>query len=186
MRKIILILGSSVLGIALVLAGTWWWAVTHIDLSGVRIDKTNVSQVVKQVDTISRAVRDGSIPTRKVDFSSVGQPEKESELLSFRYFLPIYLFAFGSSPADAPDLRRLLSLANLNANQRKLVERDSRDCVFFPFAHDSYLINCDGWHSATADTLESLVARFDTETEKFYVIEGHVFLYAPQPVARPR
>jgi hypothetical protein len=46
------------------------------------------------------------------------------------------------------------------------------------------LLNCDGWRTPEAKNLESLVERFDTETEKFYVVEGHVFLYAPPSSAR--
>lgn len=138
----------------------------------------------KQVNTITDAVHNGTIPYRKVNLTSVGLPSGEARLLELQGLLENYEVVFGRPPQDVSELRQLKDGQSLTFIQRWHIEKIARECHIFAFPQDSFLLNCDSWPVPTSESAHSLVEGFDKETEQFYVVGGHLFLYAPPPMSR--
>lgn len=165
-----------------------WWVVSHLDFSYVgQVTEVNARDVAQNVDAVARGVEEGKLPWRKLDLTSVGAQGKEAQLVELRRLLQVFEVGLGRAPKDASDLKHLTSQRSLSFSQRRLVEKDASECEIFTFPQDSYLLNCDGWRAegSIPKNLEPLIEHFDPETEKFYVVGGHVFLYAPPSSARP-
>ncbi|MFZ0634255.1 MAG: hypothetical protein WA755_09790 [Candidatus Acidiferrales bacterium] len=185
MKKLItyfvIALASAGLGLGLVR----WWVIAHLDLSrAVYIQKEPASTIANLVDDLDGKIKSGELPSIKEDFASVGSRTQEARLLELRRFVQSFEVGYGRPPRDSSELGRLATEGELSLQQRRLVQKDARDCQVFPMPGDSYLLNCDEWHPTQSESLSQFVARLDKETERFYVIGGHVFVYSPPFVGR--
>src|SRR5260370_23497214 len=186
MRKVALCFLGTLSCLVLAFVVIRWWVVSHLDFSQVgQVRVISPGSLTQQIDSLALDMKQGKAPWRKVDLASVGAPREEARLLWLRHLVQVFEVGFGRLPKDASELHQLILQVSPSFHQRKLLEEDARECGIFTFPQDSYLLNCDGWRTAEAKNLESLVERFDTETEKFYVVGGHVFLYAPPSSVRP-
>ncbi len=174
--------------IALVVAAfglAWYWFIASFHLSNNLVPKNTtaiVDEFGKHLQSISQKAAKGEIPSRKIDFSSVGHLEMESELLMLRHWMEVYEISEGSPPKQAIDLQRLVAGASLEAEQKKRIQNLIQDCQILMPNEDSYLLNCDGWRPKTVYDIQEFITRFDLETEKFYIQSDHVFLYGPAPI----
>ena len=137
------------------------------------------------IGSISRT-RQKPFQFRKVNLRSVGCPNQEAELLEVRHWVYMYKLSFGKLPERSSDFERMTKEGSLDASQKSLIKGIARKCQIFAFGSDSYLLNCDGARLQGDDDLHRLIHKFDQETEKFYVSDSHIFLYAPAPVAMNR
>jgi hypothetical protein len=186
MRKVALCFLGTLSCFVLVFVLIRWWVVSHLDFSQVgQVSTISPARLTKDVDSLALDIKDGKTPWRKVDLASVGAPEEEARLLGLRHLVEVFEVGLGRPPNDASELQQIILKASPRFRQRRLLDEDARECGIFTFPQDSYLLNCDGWRPAAPNDLRSLVERFDSETEKFYVVGGHVFLYAPPSSARP-
>ena len=184
MRRVAIWLLAVAVTVALAVVAVRWWAVAHLDFSNVgRTTEVRPSDVAAQVEALAQDVKEGKVPWTKVDLTSIGAPGAEAQLLELRRLLQVFEVGFKRPPKDASELRLLITQGHLSSHQRRLVEEDAGRCNIFVFPEYSYLLNCDGWHPAGEEVPKSLVERFDVETERFYLVHGHVFLYAPPSVA---
>jgi hypothetical protein len=186
MRKMAMSFFGTLSCFVLVFVLIRWWVVSHLDFSQVgQVSAISPVRLAKEVDSLALDIKEGKTPSRKVDLASVGAPEEEAQLLGLRHLVEVFEVGFRRPPKDASELQQLILQASPMFRQRRLLDEDARECGIFTFPQDSYLLNCDGWRPAEPNDLRSLVERFDSEIEKFYVVEGHVFLYAPPSNARP-
>jgi hypothetical protein len=186
MRRVGICFSVLVLCAVLAVIVMRWWVIDHLNFSQVghtiQADPRNAAQML---ETLARDIKDGTIPTRSIDLASVGAPDEEARLLGLRHLFQVFVIAFGGPPKSAADLKRLLTLRSLDSQQQEIVEEDSRKCLILAFPEDSYLLSCDGWRFQNPEDLQLLRQKFDSTTERFYLVGGHVFLYAPPSVARP-
>ncbi len=100
--------------------------------------------------------------------------------------MQVYEISFGKTLTQSSDLQRMkLS----KPEEQRAVAEVVGECEILESVSDSYLLNCDGWRPSQAQ-LRDTVNQFDTQTVKFYVLDGHVVLYAPpfvrnEPTAKP-
>lgn len=135
-------------------------------------------------DEIIRSIAAGKpIQLRKVDLHSVGSPYTEFQLLEFRHWVQMYALSSGKLPERSSDLERTNREAWLKADQKKLIENIARKCQIFTLGNDSYLLNCDGARVQGLENAQHIVEPLGHEAERFQIVDGHVFLYAP-PLAR--
>lgn len=142
--------------------------------------KTKLENLGEYLNSLDNKIKKGDIPSRKLDTTSVGNPKMEFKLLTFRHWIEVYGVSFGNLPGQSSDLNRLVEEGSLKAEQKKLIRDLINQCQIFRFTGgDSYLLNCDGWQLQTPQDAQRVTEHFDSETEKFYVSDGHIFLYAP-------
>src|SRR5260370_6208661 len=94
-----------------------------------------------EVDKLDKRAREGTIPWRAVDHSSVGYPQQEAKLLQLRSGIDFFSGAFGHLPTDIKEMSRLP--AQPANNYESLIG----DCQILTIGSDSYILNCDGWSS---------------------------------------
>jgi hypothetical protein len=181
--KIVITLSAALVCAYLLL---WYYVQKTFTLDISVRELTSKAQAIgKEANTTADRIRNGTILYRKVDLKSAGMPAEEARLLELRRLLMAYEVAFGRPPRDASELRQLNDKESLTLLQRRAVEKVVRQCQVFSFSLDSYLLDCDGWPAPSGQALRSFLERFDKETEGFYVVDGHVFLYAPPPAVHP-
>jgi hypothetical protein len=185
MRKVALCFLGTLTCFVLAFLVIRWWVVSHLDFSRIgQVSVVSPAAVGEQIKILALDAKNGKQPWNKLDLSSVGVPGEEAKLLGLRHLIQVFEVGFGRPPKDASELqRRILEVAPINFAQRKVLEEDARDCAIITFQQNSYLLNCDGW--PRRDDPKFLVEHFDNETEKFYAVEGHVFLYAPPSSPHP-
>lgn len=186
MRKIAIWLCSAILVLVLGFLGFRQWVIAHLDFSSLGQPSNGAADVMRAIVAVASGVKEGRIAWRKADYSSVGFPQKERELLDLRRALDLFEIAYGHLPAKSGDL---MSLANpqqdTNATERRTCARLATECQLVPLGKDSFLLNCDGWPLPNEAAVHSLVGTFDQQTEKFYLVQGHVLLYLPPFEKKP-
>ena len=163
----------------------YWRIRTMRVWNGPVLEKT-AEAITENLKEATKQVPPGSAPWRKVDHNSIGFPSSEAELLELEGFVGVFEVSQRSLPAHSADLLALERVAprppRVQARLNKLV----KDCQLISLAEDSYILNCDGWTPPSGEALKPLVNAFDSETERFYNLQGHVILYVPPFVkARP-
>src|SRR4029077_20211529 len=139
--------------------------------------------IADEVGTLDQGMRDGTIAWRKADYTSVGFPDQEAKLLHLRSGIDFFTGSFGHAPSDIKDLARLSTVPGLSSNQKRLYGSLVRDCQILTMQTDSYILNCDGWSPPSSLQIEQWTRTVDRETEKFFVMQGHVILFVPPPVS---
>ena len=148
---------------------------------------TDKAQAIgREADRAAAAIQKGAIPSRKANFKSVGAPQEELRLLSVLEEFQAFETEYGRAPRDASDFGLLATNTALPAERREAVLRYARECRILTFPGDSYLLNCDGWRPQTSEEIKALLGNFGNDVERFYLVSGHVFLYAPPAVAPGR
>jgi hypothetical protein len=132
-----------------------------------------------QVAQVESDLRNGLMPSRLIDQTSVGLPEKEALLLKLRTQIDFFVVSFSHQPTTVAELQRLSELPNYPQNGKRILESFDK-CQILNLKPDSYILNCDGW-KLTGRELETLVNGFDEKTEKFYRIDEHVIWFVPPP-----
>src|SRR5208282_2591090 len=73
-------------------------------------EQARMGEISKKLDELSQGVRNGTIPWRKIDRSSVGFPEKEARLLMLWSEVDFFTVKFGHQPSQIGDLTELAEL----------------------------------------------------------------------------
>jgi hypothetical protein len=120
---------------------------------------------------------------RREDLSSVGLKDKEDQLLEFRHWVEVFQLTSGQAPEKSSDLQNLTSIETLSPRQKKEIGRLAQRCFIKQIQGESYLLNCDGWRPQQAGDEDRLVSGLDSDTERFYILNDHLFVYAP-PIER--
>ncbi len=185
LKKWVVVVGLSILGVCGIfyawgLYALRTWKLPPLIMSAE--DKARVEALQKSVDAVVEALRKGEVGWRRADHSTVGFPEKESQLVKARNEIEIYYRTFHRLPQRLSDL---LKIRTATLRQKFTFAKIAWECEFFPLTSESYILNCDGWKAPQKAKLEEMVGGFDRETERFYVVEGHVVLYVP-PFVRGR
>ena len=141
-----------------------------------------MGEISKDLDKLSQGIRNGSIPWRKIDRSSVGFPEKEARLLMLRSEVDFFTVKFGHQPSQIGDLTKLADLPDFPADQAKAIKSLRKNCEIVSMEPDSYILSCDGFSSLSPTVRDELLKSFDRENEKFYDAQGLVILYGPPPI----
>lgn len=146
-------------------------------------EQARMGEISKTLDKLSQGIRNGTVPWRKIDRSSVGFPEKEARLLKLRFDIDIFFIKFGHHPPQIGDLTWLADLPDFPANQAKVIESLRKDFEIVNLEPDSYILDCDAFSSLSPTVKDELLKSFDRENEKFYDAHGHVILYVPPPIS---
>jgi len=142
-----------------------------------------MDEISKHLDKLSQGIRNGTVPWRKIDRSSVGFPEKEARLLMLRSEVDFFTVKFGHHPSQIGDLTRVADLPDFPANQAKVIKSLRKNCEIVNLEPDSYILGCDAFSSLSPSVKDELLKSFDRENEKFYDAHGHVILYVPPPIS---
>ncbi len=121
----------------------------------------------------------GKMPWRKADYSSVGFPEKEAKLRELRTAIELSQIRFGRLPNNPAELLDMIKVSEIRSDEKREYAELARECQIVVLAPDSYILNCNGWKLPNKAELSRLVESFDPDTEKFYLVQRHVILYAP-------
>ena len=190
MKKRAVTISLAAIGVLLLVIGFVSWYAQHKLASAYGSStpkaEANAHILAKQIESFQEELQHGQIPGIREDFQSVGFPQRETELLRFRHWMQVYEISFGKTLTQSSDLQRMkLS----KPEEQRAVAEVVGECEILESVSDSYLLNCDGWRPSQAQ-LRDTVNQFDTQTVKFYVLDGHVVLYAPpfvrnEPTAKP-
>jgi hypothetical protein len=125
-------------------------------------------------------------PHREVDNTSVGFGDIEHRLQVVGQLVDAFQFTFRRLPASIDELIDLLPAGRYGqAQAKKEIRLESRDCRIFNLSAESYFLNCDGW-SPNEKALQDVQAAADKQYVRFYNFNGHVVLSVPPPyVVRP-
>src|ERR1700738_1105377 len=137
------------------------------------------SPIASEINKLAKGARDGAVPWRAVDHSSVGHPQQEAKLLELRSGIDFFSGTFGRLPTDINEMSRL------PVRPANKYEDLIKDCQILTLGPESYIVNCDRWSSPPPSQMGALVRTFGAETERFYVRQDHVILYVPHPVSGP-
>src|ERR1700730_18792157 len=137
-------------------------------------EQARMDEFLKTLDKLSQGIRDGTVPWRKADRSSVGFPEKEARLLMLRSDIDFFTVRFGHHPSQIGDLTWLADLPDFPANQAKVIKSLRKICEIVNLEPDSYILDCDAFSSLSPTVKDELLKSFDRENEKFYDARGHV------------
>jgi hypothetical protein len=162
-----------------------WWVLARLDLSHVLSTRdARPTETAKVIDSLGQKIHEGELPSIKEDFSTVGSPTKEALLLELRRFMQVFEAGFRRPSKDSAELGRLITEGSLSKQQKSVIRREIRQCQIFTLPENSYLLNCDGWGSTDPENVNRLVQKLDKQSERFYINDGHVFLYSP-PLTSP-
>jgi hypothetical protein len=145
-------------------------------------EQARMDELSKNLDNLSQGIRNGTVPWRKIDRSSVGFPEKEAKLLMLRSEVDFFTVKFGHHPSQIGDLTRLDDLPDFCANHAKVIKSLRNKCEIVNLEPDSYILGCDAFSSLSPTVKDELLKSFDRGNEKFYDAQGHVILYDPPPI----
>jgi hypothetical protein len=135
-------------------------------------------QVVdKELPFVLALVRQGSVPSRRIDHTSIGDPAVESQLIEISREVHVYDSMHHRLPTSFADLDNL----GFPSTSKDNLPKFKKECQIVVLSLDSDIVNCDGWTCPNASDLDALVGSFNPQTEKFYRDQGHVLLYVPPP-----
>jgi len=136
-----------------------------------------VQSIEKELQVVKALALSGSLPKRKFDHSSVGSIAIESELVDLRRDASVFESMHGRLPVDFTELVNV----KFPPDSDKRLTKYAKECRIVSLSVDSCILDCDSWTPPSPDDLRSLVRSFDSQTERFYKVEGHVLLYIPPP-----
>ena len=162
---------------SLVLYWQFHFKISPISLSDQ--EYARVARIGQEVEEVGKGMKAGQVPWRKIDYASVGLPDKEAKLLRLREAVNAFQLKFNRLP-DSPSELWELSRAVPGAEYRqKELRRLGRDCGLVSVTADSYILNCDQWSPPDRVALDRLVGTFQSDTERFYLVESHLILFVP-------
>jgi hypothetical protein len=183
MRRRTIIVGTSLTFVALLALVLYVKLTFKINFKPLtEAEKAQFTLIGKQIERLAQSARTGEIPWRRLDFSSVGSPEREAQLLQLRRAIDVYSLSHSQPAVRIEGMSSWLRAPQKYAYQKRVYEA-LRECQILNLQVDSYILNCDGWVAPASPQLPELVGTFDRETEKFYLIEGHTILFVPPPVS---
>jgi hypothetical protein len=138
------------------------------------------------LQSVASKTRNGTMSPRKVNLSTIGFPEEEGELRSFRHWLQVYVVTRGEIPKQSSQMATFFAASQLPSNQRSAARRSTEQCNILHLGNDSYALSCDNWNPPDPSSLARITQTFDPETERFYILDGHVILFAPPPTRLPK
>ncbi len=173
----------AIVGIASTYGGIIWYWQRHFEITPISVSEENhakAAQIKHDLDETLAGMKAGEIPWRKIDYSSVGFPGKEAELLELRREVDGFNLKFGRLPISPSELLELLkAVPSARRYREKDFRRFARDCQMVLLGADSYILNCDGWQPGDRTDLERLVATFQPHTERFYLVGKNLVLFVP-------
>ena len=137
---------------------------------------TWVRQVVHGTRIIGEMGRAGKLPSRRIDYASIGSPENEKRLLELRKAIDLYEFRYGRLPKTTEELAQIRGVPPETAHA---YSRLAGTCQILYLGPVSYLLNCDGWTAPATPELGALVKTFDPYSERFYRVDSHVLMFVP-------
>jgi hypothetical protein len=132
-----------------------------------------------EFQVIKTLASSGAFRERKFDHSSVGSIAIESEVVDLRRDISAFEALHGRLPVNF----RELSSVRFPPNSDERVSQYAKECRIVGLTVDSCILNCDSWTPPNNEALNRLVRSFDSQTERFYKVQGHVLLYVPPPTA---
>jgi len=139
------------------------------------IHSAQIEAMQKNLKAITQLARQGVLPSRKVNHSSVGSALTESKLIELRRDMGIYESMHQRLPIDFIELLNV----RFPPDWKDHLEKFEKECEIVSLTPDSCILNCDGWALPSANDVEALVHSFDNQTERFYKVENHVLLFVP-------
>lgn len=178
-RVVFLVLGL----VSLLIAGVYTYSGWRIETAHFGRTPNDVQRLGRTIDNLATQGRQGILPSRKVDYTSLGFKVKESDLLWLRRAISI----FEASRHRVPERLDELTQLSYPVGEKDILQRLVMDCQMIVFEQDSYLLNCDHWTKPVIDgDFSALLSSFDTETERFYRVQEHLLLYIPPTKNRDR
>lgn len=179
-------IGTVVLGAASLVGLTFYarWKL-EIPISITQEDRARASDLKDRLEHFQAGVKTGEVSWRRVDFTSVGFPEKEAVLRQLWDGITVFQLRFRRLPKTTRELAQLSTAPSApRSGVRVDYKKLASECSMVSIAEDSFILNCDDWQPPpTLEKLGSLTKGFDRNTARFYVAGDHVVLFAP-PVAR--
>lgn len=178
-RKLLIALVVLLCLCIVALFGVRWWVICHLKTTKIAFLDGRSHNLQQEIDSTATGITNGNIPTRGLDLRSIGRAKQEADLLEYRHWVQMYDGLYGEAPPRSEDLDRLLEGKAIDWHQRESIKKSAHDCRITVFGSDSYLLSCDEWQLPDKNSLLQIVSRFKGSTERFYVVQGHVILYAP-------
>jgi len=137
-----------------------------------------VQSIANQLQVVKALALSGSFPRREFDHSSVGSIAIESELVDLRRDAGVFESMHDRLPVDFTELGGV----KFPPDSNKRLAKYAKECQIVSLSVDSCILDCDSWRPPSPADLSSLVRSFDSQTERFYKVQGHVLLYVPPPI----
>ncbi len=177
-RKVgITLVGAGIVA-ALLIVGVYTYSYLVLRKAFV-FTKSDAHNVITGIDSMQRLINtDSRREWWKVDYSSVGAPDRELQLMNFRSALGYYELRNVVSPISVAELNSLASTHDLPDSARQLYRTLASSCQMYASVDRSFLLSCDGLTAEEAARSGDKL-RMEPRVERFYKLGAHVILRVP-------
>jgi hypothetical protein len=179
LSKIVIFWVLSAVGFVCVLRVAY--VISHFEIP-IHFSKDSFAGLASEIKPIETGLRGGSIPWRISDYSSVGFPKQEAQLIEMRRAVDFFHVKYGRLPEIPDDFLRLTTIPGIPSTNKNAFKEIANDCSILVLGEDSYILNCDGWKPWAPGEARKHAQNYDNRTEKFYTADNHVILFVPASI----
>ena len=139
----------------------------------------SLAPLVNEIKLIDTGLRTGLIPWRISNYSTIGFPKQEAQLIEMRRAVDFFQVKYRRLPEIPDDFLRLTTIPGIPSTNKNEFKKIANDCSILVLGEDSYILNCDGWKPWDPDEARNHVQNYDNRTEKFYTVDKHLILFVP-------